>query len=108
MGVIFAIVFFGTPALDKSATDAYGRPAMIFLAVAGPTPGNASRSDSDAVLRFTGESGGLVCAAFVAAVWPANAGAVGLSASTSKYVSILRMDSSPDFGGRSSAHHILL
>jgi len=27
----------GTPAFDRSATVAYGRPAMIFFAVAGPT-----------------------------------------------------------------------
>ncbi len=31
-----------TPARLRSATEAYGRPAMIFLAVAVPTPGSAS------------------------------------------------------------------
>src|SRR5215468_887712 len=32
-GVILSIVFFGTPALARSAADVYGRPAMIFFAV---------------------------------------------------------------------------
>src|ERR1043166_10209868 len=35
---------------------------MIFFAVAGPTPGRASRSDSDAVLRSTGPLGAAACA----------------------------------------------
>ena len=55
--LIFSMVFFGTPALARSATDVYGRPAMIFFAVAGPTPGSATRSDSDAVLRLTTAAG---------------------------------------------------
>src|SRR5262249_59144979 len=59
IGVIFSIVFFGTPAFVRSATDANGRPAMIFFAVAGPTPGRASRSACDAVLRFTRAAGAL-------------------------------------------------
>src|SRR5437762_2441852 len=37
-GVIFAMVLAGTPAFERSATDAYGRPATIFFAVAAPTP----------------------------------------------------------------------
>src|SRR5436190_214599 len=53
-GVISSIVFAGTPALASSATVAYGRPAMIFLAVAGPTLGSASRSFWLPVLRSTG------------------------------------------------------
>ena len=48
------IVFAGTPALARSSTAAYGRPPTIFLAVAGPTPGSASRSVMLAVLRSTG------------------------------------------------------
>src|SRR4029077_13794194 len=55
--LIFSIVFFGTPAFARSATDVYGRPAMIFFAVAGPTPGRATRSDSEAVLRLTTAAG---------------------------------------------------
>src|SRR3954470_2885507 len=43
-----------TPAFVRSAADVYGRPAMIFFAVAGPTPGSASRSFSDAVFKSTG------------------------------------------------------
>src|SRR5262249_57356370 len=66
-GVIFSIVFFGTPALARSATDVYGRPAMIFFAVAGPTPGSASRSACGAELGFTGDAGGLAWSAFGAA-----------------------------------------
>ena len=65
--VIFSIVFFGTPALARSAIDAYGRPAMIFFAVAGPTPGRASRSACDAELRFTAAAGAFVCAPFAGA-----------------------------------------
>ena len=41
----------GTPALARSSTLVYGRPAMIFLAVAGPTPGR-SASSSSAVALF--------------------------------------------------------
>ena len=61
-GVIFATVEAETPALDKSLTVENGRPAMIFLAVAAPTPGKLSRSFSLALLRSTG--------AFVALDWP--------------------------------------
>ena len=42
-----------TPAFDRPDTDLYGRPAMIFLAVASPTPGSSCRSFSLAVLRST-------------------------------------------------------
>ena len=42
-----------TPAFDNPDTDLYGRPAMIFLAVASPTPGSSWRSFSLAVLRST-------------------------------------------------------
>src|SRR5512140_915504 len=65
-GAIFVRVLAGTPALDRSATEANGRPAMIFLAVAGPMPGNASSSAWVAALMFTG--------AFVAAPTCARAG----------------------------------
>src|SRR5512140_3502543 len=62
-GVISAMVFAGTPAFDRSATAAYGRPAMIFLAVAGPTPGSPSRSFWLAALRSTGPLGAPALAA---------------------------------------------
>src|ERR1700730_13065020 len=52
-GGIFWIVFAGQPAFERSATDPYGRPAMIFFAVAGPTPGRSSSSFSVATLRST-------------------------------------------------------
>src|ERR1700737_2468349 len=52
-GVIFWIVLAGTPAFERSVTDPYGRPAMIFFAVAGPTPGRSSSSFSVATLRST-------------------------------------------------------
>src|SRR5579862_7183222 len=52
-GVILSMVLAETPALDRSATDEYGRPAMIFFAVALPTPGSASRSFSVALLMST-------------------------------------------------------
>src|SRR5262245_12282360 len=90
-GAIFSIVFFGTPALARSATDAYGRPAMIFLAVAGPTPGSASSSVCDAVLRFTGAAGAFDCAGFAAAAWPANAGTAAVRTQTKHQDSIFRI-----------------
>jgi len=52
-GVIFLIVAAETPAFDKSLAEEYGRPAMIFLAVAAPTPGRSSRSFSLALFRST-------------------------------------------------------
>jgi hypothetical protein len=52
-GVIFLMVAAETPALDKSLVEEYGRPAMIFLAVAAPTPGRSSRSFSLALFRST-------------------------------------------------------
>ena len=52
-GVIFLIVAAETPAFDKSLADEYGRPAIIFLAVAAPTPGRFSRSFSLALFRST-------------------------------------------------------
>ena len=51
IGVMFPIVFAGTPAFDKSLTDEKGRAAMIFFAVAGPTPGSDSSWDWEAALR---------------------------------------------------------
>src|SRR5262245_58786904 len=50
-GEILSIVFLDTPALERSSTAEYGRPAMIFLAVASPTPGSFSSSFWVAVLR---------------------------------------------------------
>ena len=41
---ILSTVLAETPARERSETDEYGRPAMIFLAVASPTPGRDSRS----------------------------------------------------------------
>src|ERR1700693_1142885 len=43
-GLIFAIVSAETPARDRSDTEEKGLPAMIFFAVAAPTPGRLSRS----------------------------------------------------------------
>jgi len=40
IGMIVLIVFRDTPAFAKSVTDVYGLPAMIRLAMAGPTPGS--------------------------------------------------------------------
>jgi hypothetical protein len=55
MDEILSMVDCETPAFDRSATDSYGRPAMIFFAVASPTPGRASSSCWVAVLRSTFE-----------------------------------------------------
>jgi len=52
-GEIFAMIPAETPAFDKSSTDEYGRPAIIFFAVAGPTPGKLSNSFSFAVFKST-------------------------------------------------------
>lgn len=52
-GVILPIVAAETPAFDKSATDEYGRPEIIFFAVASPTPGNSFNSAALALLRST-------------------------------------------------------
>lgn len=52
-GVIFPIVAAETPAFDKSLTEEYGRPEMIFFAVASPTPGNSFSSAALAVFRST-------------------------------------------------------
>jgi hypothetical protein len=45
------IVLAETPAFDKPSTEEYGRPAMIFFAVAAPTPGNSTKSFSLAVFK---------------------------------------------------------
>jgi hypothetical protein len=50
---ILLIVRAGTRAFDKSSTDEYGRPAIIFFAVAGPTPGRSTSSFSLAVFKST-------------------------------------------------------
>src|SRR5277367_2868524 len=54
-GVIFLIVAAETPAFDKSLTEEYGRPAMIFFAVASPTPGRLFSCSALALFRSTGE-----------------------------------------------------
>src|SRR5215813_13442095 len=51
--LIFETVFSETPAFERSATELYGRPAMIFFAVASPTPGSPSSSFWVAVFRST-------------------------------------------------------
>src|SRR5271163_467685 len=67
-GVIFLIVAAETPAFDKSLTEEYGRPAMIFFAVASPTPGNASNCAALALFRSTGASLAAAALGFAAAV----------------------------------------
>jgi hypothetical protein len=52
-GAIFEMTPAARPAFDKSLTDEYGRAAMIFFAVAGPTPGKLSNSFSLAVFKST-------------------------------------------------------
>src|SRR5450759_399688 len=47
------MVLAGTPLLARSAAEAYGLPAMIFFAMAGPTPGSFSNSPCAALLRST-------------------------------------------------------
>src|SRR5437867_7371956 len=64
-GAILSIVFLGTPTLERSLTNEYGLPAMIFFAVASPTPGRFSSSAWVAALRSTFAAVGallLVCA----------------------------------------------
>src|SRR5277367_410580 len=67
-GVILLIVAAGTPAFDKSLTEEYGRPAMIFFAVASPTPGKASNCAALALFRSTGASLAPAALGFAAAV----------------------------------------
>src|SRR5690242_8031767 len=54
MPAIACVVRADTPARPRSATDEYGRPAMIFFAVAAPIPGSASNCACVALLRSTG------------------------------------------------------
>ena len=54
LGLILLIVDALTPTRFKSATDVNGRPPMIFLAVAGPTPGKASSCSWEAVFKSMG------------------------------------------------------
>lgn len=63
IGEIFLIEAAEIPALDKSLTEEYGRPAMIFFAVEAPMPGTASSSDSEAVFRSTGLEGAVLALA---------------------------------------------
>jgi hypothetical protein len=52
---ILSIVEAGTPAFERSATEEYGRPSMIFFAYAEPMPGSASSCSWVAVFRSTFE-----------------------------------------------------
>lgn len=63
--LIFEIVAALTPAFDKSLTALYGRPAMIFFAVAGPTPFKDSSCDWVALLRSIGPAGAVFAGAFL-------------------------------------------
>src|ERR1700689_2583405 len=47
--LILSMVAAGIPVFDRSPTDLYGRPAIIFLALAAPIPGSSSNCDSVAV-----------------------------------------------------------
>jgi hypothetical protein len=60
-GVIFLMVAAETPAFDRSSAEEYGRPEIIFLAVAAPTPGRLSNSFSLALFRSTFASAVLDC-----------------------------------------------
>ena len=60
-GVIFLMVAAETPAFDRSSAEEYGRPEMIFLAVAAPTPGRLSNSFSLALFKSTFASAVLDC-----------------------------------------------
>ena len=75
-----------TPAFDKSLAEEYGRPEMIFLAVAAPTPGRVSKSFSLAVFKSTGPAGSLEVAGFAEAVGllVADFAAAGADAAPSK------------------------
>src|SRR3954469_19016649 len=55
-GLSFATVAAGTPAPERPATALYGRPSMIFLAVASPTPGRVVRSSAEAEFTSTGSA----------------------------------------------------
>ena len=59
-GLTLSMVLAETPARFSSSTELYGRPAMIFLAVADPTPFKASRSFCEALLRSIMACFGLV------------------------------------------------
>lgn len=48
------------PAFDRSPTELYGRPAMIFLAVDAPMPGTDCNSAALAVFRSTGALGAIL------------------------------------------------
>src|SRR4051794_24981669 len=52
-GLTFATVAAGTPAPERSSRASYGRPSMIFLAVASPTPGRVMRSSAEAEFTST-------------------------------------------------------
>src|SRR3954452_8070195 len=75
-GLIFATVAAGTPAPERSSTALYGRPSMIFLAIASPTPGRAMRSSAEAEFTSTGSAFAAVLA--LAFSWGFVAGVVVL------------------------------
>src|SRR2546425_10061548 len=49
-GVPLSMGLFGTPSVDRSPTDLYGRTSMLFLAVSLPNPSSLSRFASAAQL----------------------------------------------------------
>ena len=55
--LILSMVAAGIPDFDRSSTDLYGRPAIIFLALAAPMPGNSSNCASVAVFKSTAAVG---------------------------------------------------
>src|SRR6266852_3095934 len=84
------MVAAGTPAFERSAAAAYGRPAMIFLAVAGPTPGSASNSFSEAVFRSTGVAGAALALVSAAFVLPGPWAHAGIGVSVKSTIAIRR------------------
>src|SRR5271154_513827 len=67
-GVILPIVAAETPAFDRSLTEEYGRPAMIFFAVASPTPGRLFSCAALALFRSTWAPPAAAALGFAAAV----------------------------------------
>mgnify|MGYP004704134187 CR=1 FL=1 len=61
---IFLMMLADRPVFDKSATEKYGLPAMIFFADAELTPGRLSKSFSLAVFKSTLAAASVVFEAF--------------------------------------------
>jgi hypothetical protein len=64
---------------------------MIFFAVAGPTPGSCSRSDWEAVFRFTAVAGAFAAALLEVAAWPAKTGGASVKSNATDHESVLRI-----------------